>query len=176
MAAPRKLPAIFTLILLALACVFAIGFIGAVTNMVNGSLSPLYYCYTLRWHSGDIWRMAVAQGAAEGLQYGALFAAGFMGFWGIFVPSNRHLHLAWKTLFQLCLFVLGCWMLGGAIGLLLAWWSPAIFQNRCPFLLNDPATLYGFSWVAGSVKGAVYGGLISLGLVCPVLKQYPRQS
>ena len=57
-----------TLVAIAFAAIGASALLGALTNAVNGAVSPTYFRNVLRWHHvEDVWRAAVAQGIFEGL-------------------------------------------------------------------------------------------------------------
>ena len=45
-----------------LTCNFIGGFIGAVTDMINGAISPNYFRIIMGWNFQDIWIVSVAQG------------------------------------------------------------------------------------------------------------------
>ena len=67
-----------TLFGIAVTGVFAGASLGAVTNAVNGWVSPLYFVTILRWRGvEDVWRASIAQGVFEGLLFGASFSLVF---------------------------------------------------------------------------------------------------
>jgi hypothetical protein len=52
--------------------------LGALTNSVNGRVSPLYFRNIMGWHDvEDVWRASVAQGVFEGLLFGLFLALVF---------------------------------------------------------------------------------------------------
>jgi hypothetical protein len=54
-------------------------FLGALTNSVNGWVSPTYFRNIMRWHDvADIWRASIAQGILEGLMFGLAFSVIFV--------------------------------------------------------------------------------------------------
>ena len=57
-----------TIFFVALTCVFTGGFIGAITNMINGAVSPNYFRIVMRWDFQDIWTASVAQGILSPLR------------------------------------------------------------------------------------------------------------
>ncbi len=66
------------LVLIALTGVAAGAALGAITNSINGLVSPLYYRNILGWYEvNDIWRASIAQGIFEGLLFGLLFSSVF---------------------------------------------------------------------------------------------------
>ncbi len=68
----------FALVGLAVTGVLTGAALGALTNSVNGWVSPLYFHNILRWHDvEDVWRASVAQGIFEGLLFGLFLALVF---------------------------------------------------------------------------------------------------
>lgn len=50
-----------TVVFIALTYILMGAFIGALTNMVNGAVSPLYFKNVMGWHDvQDVWRASVA--------------------------------------------------------------------------------------------------------------------
>ncbi len=68
----------FALIGLAVTGILAGAVLGALTNCINGLVSPLYFCNILGWHDvDDVWRASIAQGIFEGLIFGLFLALVF---------------------------------------------------------------------------------------------------
>ena len=68
----------FALIGLAVTGVLTGAVLGALTNSINGWVSPLYFCNILGWDDvGDVWRASIAQGIFEGLLFGFFLAIVF---------------------------------------------------------------------------------------------------
>jgi hypothetical protein len=136
--------------------------LGALTNSVNGALSPQYFRDVMDWYGSNIWTSAVGQGALEGVIYGLAYAVIFIG---IIATASRR-----RCRFQIALryagvtfaLALAFWLLGGAVAVAFAWLCP----NLCdPDFFGDhftwPALGY-YAWVRGSIWGVVYGGLCSV--------------
>src|SRR5438445_7699440 len=69
-------PARFSTIMFLLLSGIAVGgLFGAVTNMINGIVSPLYYSILLGWQFENIWYTAVLEGIYEGIIYGVIYSA-----------------------------------------------------------------------------------------------------
>ena len=67
-----------TLFAIALTVVFASTCLGALTNAVNGWVSPLYFVTILGWRDVEnVWRASIAQGIFEGLLFGVFFSMVF---------------------------------------------------------------------------------------------------
>ncbi len=55
------------------------GVLGALTNTINGRVSPLYFRNIMRWSDvSDVPRAAIGQGAFEGLLCGLIFGTIFV--------------------------------------------------------------------------------------------------
>ena len=68
---------------------FASASLGAVTNAVNGWVSPLYFVTILGWQGvEDVWRASIAQGLFEGLCFGAFFSLVFASGVGIITRAS----------------------------------------------------------------------------------------
>ena len=53
--------------------------LGALTNTINGRVSPLYFRNIMRWSDvSDVPRAAIGQGAFEGLLCGLIFGTIFV--------------------------------------------------------------------------------------------------
>lgn len=136
--------------------------LGALTNSVNGALSPQYFRDVMGWYGANIWASAVGQGALEGVIYGLAYGVIFIGI--IAVASLR------RCRFQIALRYVGVtfalafafWLIGGAIAVAFAWLFPNLCDSR--FFGDDftwPALGF-YAWVRGSIWGAVCGGVCSV--------------
>src|SRR5262245_22171910 len=68
--------------------VFASAALGAITNSVNGEVSPRYFVTVLGWRGvEDVWRASVAQGIMEGLLFGVFFSVVFTAGVGILTSA-----------------------------------------------------------------------------------------
>ncbi|NLE59891.1 MAG: hypothetical protein GX616_16180 [Planctomycetes bacterium] len=69
---------------LAFTGILLVAILGALTNSVNGWVSPTYFRNIMRWHDvADIWRASIAQGILEGLMFGLAFSVIFVAVVGI---------------------------------------------------------------------------------------------
>lgn len=94
-----------TLFLVTLVCILTGGFIGAITNMINGAISQNYFKIIMKWDFDDIWIATVAQGIFEGLIYGVIFSIIFtMGF-GILTKGQASFKFAMKQLIRVVAFI-----------------------------------------------------------------------
>lgn len=57
--------------------IFIGGFIGGITNIINGYISPEYFRRVMNWEFQNIWTASIAQGIFEGLLYGLIFSSHF---------------------------------------------------------------------------------------------------
>ena len=85
-----------TIFKVGLTCIFIGGFIGAITNMINGAISPNYFRIVMGWDFEDIWIASVAQGIFEGLIYGVIFSLIFTTGFGIITKGNATYNFAIK--------------------------------------------------------------------------------
>ncbi|MCP4642430.1 MAG: hypothetical protein GY851_18440 [bacterium] len=146
----------------ALTCVLLGGSIGALTNMVNGAVSPLYFKNIMRWHDVEnIWRASVAQGVFEGLIYGILFAAVFATVVGIVTKGDCPYSRVARFLGSISLAILTCWAAGGMVAMGLAMLSPEFYQRAFIGVPEDLGPMLRYAWVGGSIWGGMLGGVLS---------------
>ncbi len=68
----------FALVGIAVTGVLTGAALGAITNSINGWVSPVYVRNILHWHDvEDVWRASIAQGIFEGLLFGLFLALVF---------------------------------------------------------------------------------------------------
>lgn len=142
--------------------------LGAMTNAVNGWVSPYYFVIVMRWHEiHDIWRASVAQGIFEGLLFGAGFSLIFTAGTGIITRASSSYGFAVRHLVEILAATFGCWLFGGIAALGLATLSPQFYQATFMGVPDEFSAMLAFAWVGGSIWGVELGGLISvvLGLV-----------
>lgn len=144
-----------------LTCIFTGGFIGAITNMVNGSVSPAYFRIVMGWDFTNIWIASVAQGLLEGLIYGVLFSLIFTSGFVLITKGKASYNFALKQLFKIILITLVCWAIGGVLGLLLASLSPDFFRSHFYHVPKEKIEMIKYAWVGGSIWGGMLGGLLS---------------
>jgi hypothetical protein len=164
----RRPPRPFNLAAVAVTGVLAGGFLGATTNAVNGSVSPLYFITILHWGSVEnIHRASVALGAFEGLLFGVFLSCVFTLGVGVITGSACTYRFALKHLLGILAGTYGSWALGGMAVLGLATLSPEFYRRTFIGVPEEFASMLGYAWVGGSIWGAELGSLVCviLGLV-----------
>jgi prolipoprotein diacylglyceryltransferase len=150
-----------TIFFIGLTCIFIGGFIGAVTNMINGLISPNYFRIIMGWDFQDIWIGSVAQGIFEGLIYGIIFSLIFTTGFGIITKGNGKYNFALRQLFKIILIIFSFWAFGGIIAILLASLSPEFYQSHFYNVPEEKTEMLKYAWVGGSIWGGIIGGLLS---------------
>lgn len=150
-----------TLLGIAFTCIFMGGFIGAITNMINGVISPIYFKIVMNWDFNDIWPAAVAQGIFEGLIYGFIFSLIFTISFGIITKGIATYNLALKLLLKITLQILICWIIGGLIALFLAYLSPEFYKSHFYYVPPKTTEMLKYAWVGGSIWGGMVGGILN---------------
>lgn len=137
--------------------------LGAVTNAINGAVSPKYFELVMKWESvSNIWLASIVQGALEGFIYGLIISLFYT------VSVAKHTDFAAPFAFAVKHFVgiivgtLACWTAGGVFGSLITIANPERWSSAYPSLPKDTAVLIGFGWVAGSIWGAMLGSVASV--------------
>jgi hypothetical protein len=141
---------------------------GALTNAVNGWVSPRYFTTILGWSDdGHIWRDSIAQGAFEGLIFGAVFALVFTVGVGILTRASCTYAFAARHLLAVVAGALVWWLLGGTAAMVLGTLSPGFYRRTFIGVPAEVRPLLAYAWVGGSIWGLEIGGLVSviLGLV-----------
>jgi len=150
------------IIAVALTCVIMGALIGALTNMVNGAVSPLYFQNIMRWDDvQDVWRASVTQGIFEGLIYGVLFAAVFTAVFGVVTKGECPYSHVLKFMLGIFVAVIVCWAMGGLIAMGLAILSPEFYRRAFIGVPEETAPMLRYAWVGGSIWGGLFGGLLS---------------
>ena len=135
---------------------------GAVTNMLNGAISPLYFRNIMRWHDVQyLWRACIGQGIFEGLIYGTLFAIVFTTVFGVVTKGDCSYSHVFKFLIGIFVTVLGCWILGGIIAMGLATLSPEFYRRTFIGVPEETVPMLRYAWVGGSIWGSIAGGILS---------------
>lgn len=150
-----------TIFYVGLTCIFGGGFIGAITNMINGAISPNYFRIVMGWDFPDIWIASVAQGIFEGLIYGVIFSLIFTTGFGLVTKGKATYKFALKQLVKIILIVLSCWTIGGILAILLATLSPEFYKSHYYNVPTEKTEMLKYAWVGGSIWGGMIGGLLS---------------
>ena len=148
---------------IALAAIGSAAILGAVTNAVNGAVSPTYFRNILRWHHVEnVWRAAVAQGIFEGLIYGVIFSVFFTLVIGLVSKARATFAFALKYLAFAGLVALSGWCLGGVIAMGLATLSPDFYRSTFIGVPPEFAEMLKYAWVGGSIWGVLFGAALSV--------------
>ncbi|MGE3851216.1 MAG: hypothetical protein AB7K09_05705 [Planctomycetota bacterium] len=143
-------------------CVAASAVLGAVTNAINGSVSPTYFVTILRWQGvQDVWRACIAQGVFEGLATGVLLglivtvATGWISAGRM--PAARGVVLVLKIAATAAVL----WVVGGLIAMGLATLSPEFYRRAFIGVPEEPDAMLRYAWVGGSIQGVQFGGFVA---------------
>ena len=136
---------------------------GALTNSINGWISPLYFRNIMRWQDvTDIWRASIAQGILEGLMFGLAFSVIFVAVVGIVTKARCPYRLSATYLLSIAAGAVLCWGLGGLIAMGLATLSPEFYRHAFRGVPEDFPEMLRYAWVGGSIWGLEFGGLASV--------------
>ena len=105
----RRPPSVRPLALAAIAGtgVFASAALGAVTNAINGWVSPLYFVTIMRWQGVEnVWLASIAQGVFEGLCFGVFFSLVFTA--GVAILTRASCSYAFAALHLLGILAGAC--------------------------------------------------------------------
>ena len=137
--------------------------LGALTNTVNGWVSPLYFRNIMRWDDVEnLWRASIAQGILEGIVFGLLFSVMFTAVVGIVSRARCPYWLGLSYIVLVAVAALGCWAIGGLIGMGLATLSPEFYRHAFRGVPEDFGEMLRYAWVGGSIWGIQFGGFAFL--------------
>ena len=149
----------FALIGLAATGILTGAALGALTNCVNGLVSPLYFCNILGWHDViDVWRASIAQGIFEGLMFGLFLALVFTTVVGCVSKVRCSYGFGAAILAFVAVATLVCWAVGGLLGVGLATLSPDFYRHAFIGVPQDFGEMLRYAWVGGSIWGIEFGG------------------
>jgi hypothetical protein len=139
------------------------GLLGALTNFINGRVSPLYFKNIMRWKEvANIPRAAIAQGILEGLICGLIFGTIFVVAVSIIsrlrVPIGQSITYLGFLFFSAFL----AWCMGGVTAMALAWISPDFYRHVFIGVPEEPSSMLRYAWVGGSIWGVQFGGFALL--------------
>ncbi len=134
--------------------------LGALTNSINGWVSPLYFRNILRWQDvEDVWRASVAQGVFEGLMFGLFLTLVFTIVVGCVSKVRCSYGFGATVLLFVAAAALVCWAVGGLLGMGLAALSPEFYRHAFRGVPEDFNEMFRYAWVGGSISGIEFGGL-----------------
>jgi hypothetical protein len=134
--------------------------LGALTNGINGLVSPLYFQTILHWQDvDDIWRASIAQGIFEGLLFGFFLALVFTIVVGTVSKVRCGYLFGAAILAFVAIAALICWAMGGLIAMALATLSPDFYRHTFYGVPRDLDPMLCYAWVGGSIWGIEFGGL-----------------
>jgi hypothetical protein len=156
---------------IALTGVLAAAGLGAITNAVNGWVSPLYFVTILGWRGvEDVWRASIAQGLFEGLGFGVFLSLVFASGVGIITRVSCTYGFAARHLLAIMAGALACWLIGGTAAMGLAALSPEFYRRAFIGVPEEFGPMLRYAWVGGSIWGLELGGLMSVALGLVVLR------
>jgi hypothetical protein len=133
---------------------------GAATNIINGRVSPIYFVAFMAWDEDEAPTKAIPQGMLEGgalgLSYGIVLSIAA-------AASTRlrcSLSLAARAAVRAVPLSLGCWIIGGIIGMIWEQAGGPLYQ--APFARVPPAgsARLAYAWVGGSIVGGYASAFI----------------
>lgn len=150
------------LFLLVVTIVLMGGFIGATTNLVNGNLSEEYYKQAMGWNFDGIWKAAIIQGVFEGVIYGFIFSVVYGIGFRVITKGEADWVFLKKQLIKAFLLVYVFWVLGGLVLMFRDLNFPEVFDRSFLYTIpQDKVSRLKFVWVAGSISGAIIGGVVA---------------
>ena len=166
-----------TLFVIALTGVFTSAGLGAITNAINGWVSPVYFVTVLGWQGvRDVWSASIAQGIFEGLCFGVFFSLVFTTGVGVITRGSCSYGFALRHLLGIAAGALVGWAIGGLAAMGLATLSPEFYRRAFIGVPNEFGPMLGYAWVGGSIVGLELGGLVSVILGLVVLRTNWRKS
>jgi hypothetical protein len=134
--------------------------LGALTNSINGLVSPLYFRNILDWCDvQDVWRASIAQGVFEGLIFGFFLTLVFTIVVGIVSRVRCSYRFGAVILVFVAIAAFVCWVVGGLIAMALAAFSPDFYRHAFRMVPQDYCEMLSYAWVGGSIWGIKFGGL-----------------
>ena len=137
--------------------------LGALTNSINGWVSPTYFRTIMRWHDvADIWRASIAQGIFEGLLFGLAFSVIFVTVLGIVSKARCSFRIGATYVVLVVALALVGWCVGGLFGIGLAAISPEFYRHAFRGVPDGVPEMLRYAWVGGSIWGLELGGLAAV--------------
>ena len=160
------------------ACSLLVGsLLGALTNLVNGHVSPEYFVTVLGWHEvQDVPRAAVAQGIFEGAALGVVPAGVFTTVIAIVSRGVKPLRSALPYLMAIALVAFVGWVLGGLAAMALASFSAEFYRHAFIGVPEERGAMLRYAWVGGSIWGIEIGGVLATIAVSVIYRNAERRA
>ncbi len=142
--------------------------LGALTNAVNGAVSPQYFRDVMGWHGENIWLSAIGQGVFEGCLYGLADTIVFVVMIAVISRRRCEFQTVIRYVGLTFVFAFGFWIFGGLIAAGLSWFIPHRLDPRFFGDLFPWPAAGCHAWVRGSIEGIVFGGLCSVFLTTAI--------
>lgn len=146
---------------------------GALTNLINGRISPLYFVRIMGWENSDaVWRMAITQGIFEGVFFGILLSLIFTTVVGTVSRAFCPYRLGLCYLLIILLVALGGWALGGFFAIGLAALSPEFYRSAFYGVPFDRIEMLRYAWVGGSISGLQLTAFVTVIIVSVIFRSH----
>jgi hypothetical protein len=156
--------------------------LGAITNCLNGVVSPWYFhqCgYMIDWTCSSIWLRSVCEGAFEGAVYGIVYSIVFIAMIAFVSHRRCHVKVALRYVGLAFLLDIGFWVLGGVLAFYVLHLFPSLrnshFYGHNSFCAYTGPELECFAWVRGSIWGEKYGGIACIFITNIIYAYYHRR-
>lgn len=136
--------------------------LGAISNAINGSISPQYFKSVMGWDFEGIRNAAVAQGIVEGLIYGLILVVVLGIVMNRNAASEINLARSLSHTARVALFAIIGYIIGGAAGMGIAKLSPDFFSSTFKGVPALGEGMMAYAWVGGAIWGLIFGGIVGL--------------
>ena len=136
--------------------------LGAMTNTVNGAVSPDFFRDVMGGHwlsDADVWLASIRQGLFEGAARGTEYAILFVVLTCVFSARRCYLGAAARCALLALILALSFWVAGGATGMAYTQWFPKHCSPRYFGWHTSTESLLRYAWARGAYWGIIYGGL-----------------
>ena len=131
--------------------------LGALTNSLNGWLSPQYFRDVMGWAGTDVWSDTVREGMLEGVCFGTAYALMFVTLIAAMSRGEYRLNVAIRYALIGFAAALASWFAGGIVAIIYVYWVPDANPRFFGWHF-DRTTRMAYGWVRGSIWGIVFGG------------------
>lgn len=161
------------LLLVPAACMLFAWVIGAVTNAINGIVSPTYFNTVIGPWYGDAMSLGdvVMHGLLESTVFGVAFAFVFTLVYGLSTRTRCPMSIVYRALASAGFVVVACWTAGGSLGFTWARADPKGFEALFPLVSPSLPSegIAGWGFVGGSIWGVYFGSVAGLITGCVTL-------